>query len=82
MAYDMLCSPVAGTMFQLLPVGREWCRVVHDTCKAVRRITSTCSTSKAKRSRAHEEAGQRRRVRGGPRRSEPRSQTWLSKSRE
>ena len=64
--------------FQLLPVGREGCRVVHDTCKAVRRITSTCSTSKAKRSRAHEEAGQRRRVRGVPRRSEPHSPSSAS----
>ena len=52
--------------------------------KAVRRRTSICSTSKAKRSRAHEDAGQRERVRGVPRRSEPHSppQTWLGKSRE
>ena len=28
-----LCSPAAGTTFQLLPVGREGCRVVHDMCK-------------------------------------------------
>ena len=60
MVPHVLCSPAAGTTFQLLPVEREGCRVVHDTCKAVRRIMSTCSTSKAKESRAHEEAGSQR----------------------
>ena len=30
----VMCSPAAGTTFQLLPVGREGCRVVHDICKA------------------------------------------------
>ena len=73
MVPHVLCSPAAGTMFQLLLVGREGFRVVHDMCKAVQRKTSTCSTLRAKRSRAHEEAGQRRRVGGVTRRSEPHS---------
>ena len=83
MVPHVLCSPAAGTTFELLPVGREGCRVVPDTCKAVRRIMSTCSTSKAKKSRAHEEAGQRRRVRGVPASLtlplQHRPQTWLVK---
>ena len=43
------------------------------TCAKVQRKTSTCSMLEAKRSRAHEEAGQRRRVGGVTRRSEPHS---------
>ena len=71
MVPHVLSSPAACATFQLLPVGREGCRVVHDMCKAVQWKTSTCSTLKAKRSRAHREAGQSRRVRGVTRRSEP-----------
>ena len=33
MVPHVLCSPAAGTTFQLLPVGREGCRVVLDMCK-------------------------------------------------
>ena len=73
MVPHVFCSLAAGTTFQLLLVGREGCRVVHDMCKAVQRKTSICSTLEAKRFRAHEEAGQRGRVRGVPRRSEPHS---------
>ena len=70
-------SCVAGCLFT----------VFHLRCSQVQGGSSTCSTSKAKRSRAHEEAGQRRRVRGVPRRSEPHSpsaaqpQKWLGESR-
>ena len=34
MVPHMLCSSAAGATCQLLPVGRERCRVVHDMCKA------------------------------------------------
>ena len=87
MVPHVLCSPAAGATFQLLPVGREGYRVVHDMCKASTEDARVLNVG-AKRSRAHEEAGQMGRVRGVPRRSEPHSplrhqpQTRLARRRE
>ena len=73
MVPHVLCSPAAGTTFQLLPVGREGCRVVHDMCKGFNGRRTHAQRSKPNGPEPAKRRGQMGRVRGVPRRSEPHS---------